>query len=79
MAVQARVPIVPVVFANYYELYSAKEKRFIPGTIKCRVLPPISTTDILEESAEVQKLADNCRDQMLIALKEITPPHKKTQ
>lgn len=80
MAVQAKVPIVPVVMANYYDLYSAKEKRFNTGTVKCKVLPPISTTDVVEESAEVQKLVDNCRDQMLAALKEITPPrNKKTQ
>ncbi|KAI7888983.1 uncharacterized protein EV154DRAFT_424738 [Mucor mucedo] len=76
MAVQARVPIVPVVLANYYNLYSAKEKRFNPGTVKCRILPPISTKDVLEESSEVQKLADSCREQMLIALKEISPQKK---
>lgn len=36
MAVQARVPIVPVVIANYNEFYSVKEKRFISGTLRCR-------------------------------------------
>lgn len=77
MAVQARVPIVPVVLANYYNLYSAKEKRFNPGTVKCRILPPISTKDVLEESSQVQKLVDTCREQMLVALKEISPQTKK--
>lgn len=36
MAVQAKVPIVPVVFSNYSNLYSAKEKRFNAGTLRCR-------------------------------------------
>lgn len=36
MAVQAGVPIVPVVISNYYDLYSAKEKRFDAGTLRCR-------------------------------------------
>lgn len=36
MAVQAGVPIVPIVIANYSNLYSAKEKRFVPGTLRCR-------------------------------------------
>ncbi|GAA5804375.1 hypothetical protein HPULCUR_009863 [Helicostylum pulchrum] len=79
MAVQARVPIIPVVFANYYEFYSAKEKRFNPGTIRCKILPPISTQFIKEESSDVQKFADDCREQMLAALKEITPEYKKSQ
>ncbi|KAI8879098.1 1-acylglycerol-3-phosphate O [Backusella circina FSU 941] len=74
MAVQARVPIVPVVIGNYYDLYSAKEKRSIPGKLRCKVLPPISTKDIKEDSADIEKLANHCRDQMLVALKEITYP-----
>ncbi|RCH82221.1 1-acylglycerol-3-phosphate O-acyltransferase, partial [Rhizopus stolonifer] len=36
MAVQARVPIVPVVFSNYYDIYSAKEKRFTNGVVRCK-------------------------------------------
>jgi lysophosphatidate acyltransferase len=43
------------------------------------VLPPIDTKDVKEESADVEKLANKCRDQMLEALKDITPPYKKTQ
>jgi lysophosphatidate acyltransferase len=96
MAVQARVPIVPVVIANYTEFYSAKQKRFTPGTLRCRgkniiysielrfintsiVLPPISTENVLESSADVEKLANECREQMLVALKEITPVPKNAQ
>lgn len=77
MAVQARVPIVPVVIANYTDLYSAKERKFKSGTVRCRVLPPISTENVNESSADVEKLANECRDQMLAALKEITPAKDK--
>lgn len=96
MAVQAGVPIVPVVISNYYDLYSAKEKRFDAGNLRCRgniyiymtwsnhpiyspdvfrplVLPPISTESVAEDSADIEKLANECRDQMLATLKEITP------
>lgn len=73
MAVQAGVPIVPVVISNYYDLYSAKEKRFEAGTLRCRVLPPISTEGVAEDSADIEKLANKCRDEMLATLKEITP------
>lgn len=46
------------------------------------VLPPISTEGVAEESADIEKLANLCRDQMLAALKEITPARQiknKTQ
>lgn len=36
MAVQARVPIVPVVIANYNDIYSTKAKRFIPGNVNIK-------------------------------------------
>jgi lysophosphatidate acyltransferase len=38
------------------------------------VLPPISTKDIKEGSADIEKLANDCRDLMVTALKEITYP-----
>ncbi|KAI8389488.1 hypothetical protein BD560DRAFT_430443 [Blakeslea trispora] len=72
MAVQAHVPIVPVVLSNYTDLYSAKQKRFTSGVVRCRVLPPISTEGVQEASADIEKLATECREQMLTALKEIT-------
>ncbi|KAI8988319.1 hypothetical protein BDF20DRAFT_814337 [Mycotypha africana] len=81
MAVQAGVPVVPVVIANYNEAYNAKKKRFLPKTIRCKVLPPISTEGVAEDSAEIEKLTNKCRDQMLEALQEITPAYdqKKAQ
>ncbi|CAO3640662.1 unnamed protein product [Cunninghamella blakesleeana] len=73
MAVQAGVPVVPIVFANYQNVYSSKGKKFVPGNVKIKVLPPIPTDGITEESEAIDKLANDVRDQMLVALKEISP------
>ncbi|KAI8340553.1 hypothetical protein BC941DRAFT_348203 [Chlamydoabsidia padenii] len=76
MAVQARVPIVPVVFANYSNIYSTKAKRFVPGNINIKVLPPVLTHDIQEDSASIDELSVRVRESMLTALREISPPTK---
>lgn len=36
MAVQARVPIVPVIIGNYNHLYDSKKRRFLSGNIKIK-------------------------------------------
>ena len=77
MAVQARVPIVPVVIGNYYDLYDSKSKRFNSGVVKIKVLPPVPTTDIPEDSAAIDKLTTSVREDMIKTLKEITV--RKTQ
>ncbi|ORX50138.1 1-acylglycerol-3-phosphate O [Hesseltinella vesiculosa] len=74
MAVQARVPIVPVVIANYSQLYSTKDKRFLSGNVKIEVLPPVMTADLDDSSATIDKLTNQVRDAMLTSLKEISPP-----
>lgn len=43
LAVQAQVPIVPVVCANYNHVLDVKNKRVNPGTVDVTILPPIST------------------------------------
>lgn len=53
LAVQAQVPIVPVVCANYNHILDVKNKRYTPGTIDVTILPPIST---------VGKTADDIND-----------------
>ncbi|KAI9254503.1 hypothetical protein BDA99DRAFT_562608 [Phascolomyces articulosus] len=72
MAVQARVPIVPIVIANYNHLYDAKAKRFNPGNVKIKVLPPVDTTEIDESSESIDKLANNVRQMMLTTLNDIS-------
>lgn len=43
LAVQAQVPIVPVIFGNYRNIIDAKGKQFNTGEIRTICLPPIST------------------------------------
>jgi len=80
MAVQAGVPIVPIVIANYNHLYDSKAKRFIPGEIPIRVLPPIPTEGLKETDGAVDKLTTETRELMLNALREISTvtPSKKS-
>ncbi|KAJ2957233.1 hypothetical protein NQZ79_g7010 [Umbelopsis isabellina] len=80
MAVQAGVPIVPIVIANYNDLYDSKSKRFESGVIPIKVLAPIPTTGLKESSDAVDKLATETRELMLTALREIstTTPSKKS-
>lgn len=58
LAIQAQVPIVPVVCANYNHILDTKNRKFTPGIIDVTVLPPISTVgktvddinDLLEQT-----------------------------
>ncbi|KAI6130281.1 hypothetical protein EDD16DRAFT_1689656 [Pisolithus croceorrhizus] len=68
LAVQAGIPIIPVVCENYWRLYH--KGVFGTGTIKLRVLPPIPTTSVTV--ADVSELAARVRDQMLDTLREIS-------
>jgi lysophosphatidate acyltransferase len=68
LAVQAQVPIVPVVCANYSHILNLKEKRFKPGVIDVTILPPIRTkgctaddVNRLAEKAEKAMLEELCR------------------
>ncbi|KAI8337669.1 hypothetical protein BC941DRAFT_461220 [Chlamydoabsidia padenii] len=73
MAVQARVPIIPIVIANYQNVYNSEARHFTTGDVRIKVLPPISTDDILEDSASIDILSNNVRNQMLATLREISP------
>jgi len=69
-AVQAGVPIVPVICENYYRLY--RKGVFESGTLKVRVLPPVSTEGLTD--ADVNDLAVRVREMMVQALREISIP-----
>ncbi|KAL9552515.1 hypothetical protein MBANPS3_003728 [Mucor bainieri] len=73
MATQAKVPIIPIVIQNYKDIYNAKQKHFGYGDIKIKILPPVDTTDIPENSESIDKLTTDIRNQMLATLKEISP------
>ena len=70
LAVQAQVPVVPIVVANYAHLLSARRRVFWPGRIPVRVLPPVDTKGLT--FADVDDLCARTRDAMLKALVEIS-------
>jgi len=74
LAVQAAVPIIPVVCESYHRLFSGKDRRMERGRLRVRVLPPVSTEGLT--SADVGKLAENIREDMLKALREISAPEE---
>lgn len=68
LAVQAQVPLVPVVCENYNRLFDGKT-RFEGGTIRIRVLPPVETTGTNKDN--INDLVEKVRTQMLDALKQM--------
>ncbi|PYI08902.1 putative 1-acylglycerol-3-phosphate acyltransferase [Aspergillus sclerotiicarbonarius CBS 121057] len=70
LAVKAGVPIVPVVTENYSHVLSPRNLRFEAGTIKIKVLPPISTEGLT--AADVDTLTKSTREAMLKTLLELS-------
>lgn len=69
LAVQAGVPIVPVVCENYSQLLDIKAQRFESGVIRVKVLPPIPTVGL--EAKNVDDLTRDTREKMLKVLEEM--------
>ncbi|AEO57441.1 hypothetical protein MYCTH_2303614 [Thermothelomyces thermophilus ATCC 42464] len=70
LAVQAQVPIVPVVVANYSHVLWIKGLVFNAGKIPCKVLDPIPTTGLT--AADVDELTRSTRNLMLNELYALT-------
>ncbi|CAL1700200.1 unnamed protein product [Somion occarium] len=70
LAVNAQVPIVPVVVENYYKLY--RQGVFESGVIKVKVLPPIPTTGLTAQDAG--PLSSRVHDLMVDTLRQISGP-----
>ncbi|KAI0593959.1 hypothetical protein F4775DRAFT_575968 [Biscogniauxia sp. FL1348] len=70
LAVQAGVPIVPVVAANYSHILHIKDFVFNSGKIPVRVLDPIPTTGLTTE--DVDELTRTTRELMLKEMIELT-------
>ncbi|KAL4917215.1 1-acyl-sn-glycerol-3-phosphate acyltransferase [Aspergillus aurantiobrunneus] len=70
LAVKAGVPVVPVVVENYSHILAPKKYRFQAGSIKIRVLPPISTKGLTTD--DVDGLTKSTRESMLKNLLEIS-------
>ncbi|KAL7271793.1 1-acylglycerol-3-phosphate O-acyltransferase [Rhizina undulata] len=69
LAVQAGVPIVPVVVQNYSHVLHVQDRTFEPGMIEVRVLEPIETEGLGPD--DVDKLVMDTREMMLKVLKDM--------
>lgn len=70
LAVQAQVPLVPVVIANYSNVLNLKKKVFRQGVIPVRVLRPVETRGKTKE--DVDALMVETRRRMLGELEKLT-------
>ncbi|XP_026345985.1 1-acyl-sn-glycerol-3-phosphate acyltransferase beta isoform X2 [Ursus americanus] len=62
LAIQAQVPIIPVIYSSFSSFYKPKTKLFSSGTIKVEVLDAIPTSGLTV--ADVPKLMDTCHQAM---------------
>ncbi|KAF2431378.1 acyltransferase-domain-containing protein [Tothia fuscella] len=73
LAVQAQVPVVPIVAANYSNVLTMKggwkKWKFTSGRIPVKVLRPIKTAGLKSDS--VEEISRWCRDDMLRTLREM--------
>lgn len=75
LAVQAQVPIVPVVVANYSNVLDVKRKMFNAGKIPVSILEPVETKGLGKE--DVEDLVRRVQDQMAQELVRITEHAEK--
>ena len=68
-AIQAQVPLVPMISGPLAPLANWGERRLSSGSLKIRVLPPIPTVGCTAEDAE--RLCDLARTQMVQAFEEM--------
>ncbi|WVN85990.1 uncharacterized protein L203_101148 [Cryptococcus depauperatus CBS 7841] len=71
LAIQAQIPVVPVVCENYHQLFDGKT-RFESGVLKIKILPPIPTTGLTSD--DVTSLTESTRELMIKTLCEISAP-----
>lgn len=76
LAVQAQVPIVPIVVSNYSNVLDMKRKIFRAGRIPIRVLKPVETKGKTKE--DVDGLLEAVRGRMLEQLKDVTEKARET-
>lgn len=70
LAVQAQVPLIPVVFSSYSNFYLRKEKQFKSGVIRLKILPKIETKGLTSE--DVSDLCDTSFNVMHSAFLEVS-------
>ncbi|XP_078686357.1 1-acyl-sn-glycerol-3-phosphate acyltransferase alpha-like [Branchiostoma floridae x Branchiostoma belcheri] len=72
LAVQAQIPIVPVVFSSFSHFYNKKERKFETGRVTATVLPPVSTEGLTKD--DVTDLTEQVRKVMLQTFNETSLP-----
>ncbi|XP_041876107.1 1-acyl-sn-glycerol-3-phosphate acyltransferase alpha-like [Corvus kubaryi] len=77
LAVQAQVPIVPIVISPYWDFFSPKEKRFTSGTCTIRILPSVDTQGLSPK--DVPELTESVRQAMAEALAEMSTSDHRDQ
>ncbi|XP_018422575.1 PREDICTED: 1-acyl-sn-glycerol-3-phosphate acyltransferase alpha-like [Nanorana parkeri] len=70
LAVQAQVPVIPIIMSSYKDFYSNKDKRFSTGKCAVQILPGVSTKGLCAD--DVPELADKVRGMMLETFTEIS-------
>ncbi|XP_003737608.1 1-acyl-sn-glycerol-3-phosphate acyltransferase alpha [Galendromus occidentalis] len=75
MAVQAQIPILPVVFSDYSNFYDRDGQRFDSGKASVTVLPEISTEGLT--SADVAELCEKTRNLMIEQYVKTAPTGRK--
>ncbi|XP_037982219.1 1-acyl-sn-glycerol-3-phosphate acyltransferase alpha-like [Motacilla alba alba] len=70
LAVQAQVPVVPIVISSYQHFYSKRERRFTAGRCVIQVLPPLPTRGL--GAADVPALTERVRAAMLDAFEALS-------
>lgn len=72
LAVQAQVPIIPVVFSSYNDFYNRAEKRFTSGKCTVQILPAMETHGLTTD--DVPDLTEKSRDLLIATWDEISAP-----
>lgn len=70
LAVQAQVPVIPIIMSSYKDFYSKKEKKFTTGKCTVQILPGVPTKGLCAD--DVPALADKVRGMMLETFTEIS-------
>lgn len=75
LAIQAQVPIVPIVVANYSNVLNIRGKVFWKGRIPITVLPPVETKGL--EQGDAERLCQEVRERMLETLVVVTEEERR--
>ncbi|XP_075295725.1 1-acyl-sn-glycerol-3-phosphate acyltransferase beta isoform X2 [Opisthocomus hoazin] len=58
LAIQAQVPVIPVVYSSFTSFYNPKKNLFTSGKVKVEILPPIETKGLTSD--DVSELTNRC-------------------